>query len=140
MKIQESAQDYLEAILILSNEQEYVRAIDISEYFGYARATVSIFLKQLRENGYVNVVEHNHIELTPEGKKIAMETLEKHQALTRIFEIAGVPAETATADACRIEHYISNTTFRALCTYFGIDASQETEPAAPVSPHKKTKS
>jgi Mn-dependent DtxR family transcriptional regulator len=139
MKIQESAQDYLEAILILSNEQEYVRAIDISEYFGYARATISIFLKQLRENGYVKVVEHNHLELTPEGKKIAQETLKKHQALTQIFEIAGVPSETAEADACRIEHYISNTTFRALLSYFGIDDSKNAEPAAPVSPHKKNR-
>lgn len=125
MKIQESAQDYLEAILVLSKEQDYVRAIDISEYFGYARATVSIFLKQLRENGYVTVSEHNHISLTEAGEKIASETYEKHQVLTEIFKQIGVPDEVALSDACRIEHYISGTTFRALAKHFDIDLKGE---------------
>ncbi len=66
MKIQESAQDYLESILILSRRQDVVRATDICSYFGYARATVSVFLKQLRENGYVKVDEHKQITLTEE--------------------------------------------------------------------------
>ncbi|MCR4782457.1 MAG: metal-dependent transcriptional regulator [Lachnospiraceae bacterium] len=125
MKIQESAQDYLEAILVLSNEQSSVRAIDISEYFGYARATVSIFLKQLRENGYVTVDEHNHISLTEAGNKIAEETYEKHQVLTEIFKSIGVSDEVALNDACRIEHYISGTTFRALANHFNIDIEGE---------------
>ena len=125
MKIQESAQDYLEAILVLSKEQDHVRAIDISEYFGYARATVSIFLKQLRENGYVTVSEHNHISLTEAGEKIASETYEKHQVLTEIFKQIGVPDEVALSDACRIEHYISGTTFRALAKHFNIDIKGE---------------
>lgn len=125
MKIQESAQDYLEAILVLSKKNEYVRAIDISEYFGYARATVSIFMKQLRENGYVTVSEHNHIYLTEEGERIASETYEKHQVLTQIFKEIGVPEEVAHNDACRIEHYISGTTFRALANHFKIDITGE---------------
>lgn len=118
MKIQESAQDYLEAILILSREQEHVRAKDVCEYFGYARATVSVFLKQLRENGYVTVDEHNHIELTDEGKKIAEEMIDRHETLTKIFKKIGVDSEIAVKDACRVEHYISATTFRALKDYF----------------------
>ena len=69
MKIQESAQDYLESILILSQKQSHVRATDICNYFGYARATVSVFLKQLKENGYVTVSEHNHIYLTDTGRR-----------------------------------------------------------------------
>ena len=117
MKIQESAQDYLESILILTTEQEIVRAKDICGYFGYARATVSVFLKQLRENGYVTVNEHNHIRLTEEGEKIAKETYERHQVLTDCLEKLGVPDDIAEADACRIEHYISATTFRALKDY-----------------------
>ncbi|MDY5704740.1 MAG: metal-dependent transcriptional regulator [Lachnospiraceae bacterium] len=118
MKIQESAQDYLEAILILSREQEHVRAKDVCEYFGYARATVSVFLKQLRENGYVTVDEHNHIELTDEGKKIAEEMIDRHETLTEIFKKIGVDSEIAVKDACRVEHYISATAFRALKDYF----------------------
>ena len=117
MKIQESAQDYLESILVLTKEQEIVRAKDICDYFGYARATVSVFLKQLRENGYVAVNEHNHIRLTEEGEKIAKETYERHQVLTDCLEKLGVPDDIAEADACRIEHYISATTFRALKDY-----------------------
>lgn len=121
MKIQESAQDYLEAILVLSNEQENVRAKDICDYFGYARATVSVFLKQLRENGYVNVDEHNHITLTDKGSEIAKETYDRHVALSKIFEEIGVPEDVAVKDACRVEHYISATTFRALKEHFHID-------------------
>ena len=117
MKIQESAQDYLESILILTKEQEIVRAKDICGYFGYARATVSVFLKQLRENGYVTVNGHNHIRLTEEGEKIAKETYERHQVLTDCLKKLGVPDDIAEADACRIEHYISATTFRALKDY-----------------------
>ena len=118
MKIQESAQDYLEAILILSQDHEYVRATDICNYFGYARATVSVFMKQLKENNYINVDEHNHITLTEAGKEIADEMYDRHTALTQIFMELGVPDEVAKEDACRVEHYISATTFRALKEHF----------------------
>lgn len=118
MKIQESAQDYLEAILILSQQQENVRAKDLCDYFGYARASVSVFLKQLRENGYITVDEHNHIFLTEKGKEIADEIYDRHTALTDIFQKIGVDPEVAVKDACRVEHYISATTFRALKDYF----------------------
>ena len=120
MKIQESAQDYLEAILILSQEKEYVRAADICSYFGYARATVSVYLKQLKENNYVEVDEKNHITLTEAGREIADEMYDRHTVLTKIFEHIGVPEEVAIEDACRVEHYISATTFRALKEHFEV--------------------
>ncbi|MBQ1902430.1 MAG: metal-dependent transcriptional regulator [Lachnospiraceae bacterium] len=118
MKIQESAQDYLEAILILSQEKEYVRAADICTYFGYARATVSVYLKQLKENNYIVVDDKNHITLTDAGKEIADDMYDRHTWLTKIFQEIGVPEEVAKEDACRVEHYISATTFRALKAHF----------------------
>lgn len=139
MKIQESAQDYLEAILILSNEGKNVRSIDICEYFGYARATVSVFIKQLRENGYVKMSDHNTILLTEKGKKIASETFEKHTVLSEIFKSIGVPENIAVRDACRIEHYISNTTFKALEKHFNIYNANKDSYSKTVSPHKKEK-
>ena len=121
MIIQESAQDYLEAILILSKQQEHVRATDICGYFGYARATVSVFVKQLKENGYVTVSEHNHIYLTDTGKAIAEEMYERHNFLTDLFIKLGVSEKTAKEDACRVEHYVSKETFDALKDHFSQD-------------------
>ncbi len=118
MKIQESAQDYLEAILILSQTREHVRATDICNYFGYARATVSVFMKQLKENEYIDIDGNNHITLTDKGREIAEEMYERHTTLTNIFRSIGVPEDIASKDACRVEHYISATTFRALKEHF----------------------
>ncbi len=114
MKIQESAQDYLESILILSRRQGNVRATDICSYFGYARATVSVFIHQLEDNGYVVIDENRHISLTDEGRQIAEEMLERHEFFSDFFIRLGVDEQTARNDACRIEHYISEQTFRAL--------------------------
>lgn len=118
MKIGEPAEDYLEAILVLSKELDFVRAIDVCSYFGYARATVSVFMKQLRENNLVNIDEHNHITLTPEGESIALRVYERHLFLTKFFTSIGVPASIAAADACRVEHDVSNETFAALKEHF----------------------
>lgn len=118
MKIGEPAEDYLEAVLVLSKELDFVRAIDVCSYFGYARATVSVFMKQLRENNLVNIDEHNHITLTPEGESIALRVYERHLFLTKFFTSIGVPASIAAADACRVEHDVSNETFAALKEHF----------------------
>lgn len=120
MKIQESAQDYLEAILILSKEKDFVRAADICDYFGYARPTVSEFLKQLKENEYIIFNEKKHISLTKKGEQIAKDMLERHKVLTNIFEKIGVSKDTAVVDACRVEHYVSEETYLALKNYFKI--------------------
>ncbi len=125
MKMQESAQDYLESILILSQKQDYVRATDICAYFGYARATVSVFMKQLRENGYVSMDEHKHISLTEAGRQVAVEMYERHKFLSAFFESIGVPEKIAVRDACRMEHYISADTFKALKEHFGTSAEIE---------------
>ena len=118
MKMQESAQDYLESILILSQDHEHVRATDICNYFGYARATVSVFLKQLKENGYVTVSEHNHIYLTEQGRAVAEEMYERHEFLSQLFIKIGVPEDIAKKDACRVEHYVSRETFEAMKHHF----------------------
>ena len=114
MKMQESAEDYLESILILSQQKEFVRATDICNYFGYARATVSVFMKQLKENGYVNIDEHNHITLTDSGMEIAQKMYERHQFLSKLFVKIGVPEDIAVKDACRVEHYVSAETSEAM--------------------------
>ncbi len=119
MKMQESAEDYLESILILSQQKEFVRATDICNYFGYARATVSVFMKQLKENGYVNIDEHNHITLTDSGMEIAQKMYERHQFLSKLFVKIGVPEDIAVKDACRVEHYVSAETFEAMKKAFG---------------------
>ncbi len=118
MRMQESAQDYLESILILSQTREQVRAADICKYFGYARATVSVFLKQLRENGYVNVDDQKNITLTEKGLEIAKEMYDRHRFLTQFFTSIGVSEDTAAKDACRIEHYVSKETFDAMKEHF----------------------
>lgn len=124
MKMQESGQDYLEAILILSNEGKNVRAVDICEYFGYARATVSIFLKQLRENGYVKIAEHNEILLTDKGKEIANEVYEKHSILSQIFksiDVSGLPANAILI--CDISYTYAFSTSRILASFFLTESS-----------------
>lgn len=118
MKLGESAEDYLESILVLSKELEYVRAIDICSYFGYARATVSVFLKQLKENAYVDIDDHNHITLTETGKEIAIKVYERHRFLTKFFVSIGVSEAVAASDACKVEHQVSNETFEALKEHF----------------------
>ncbi len=108
----------MESILILSQQKEHVRATDICNYFGYARATVSVFLKQLKEHGYVTIGDHNYITLTEEGRSIAEDMYERHQFLTDLFIKIGVSEETAQKDACRVEHYVSQETFDAMKAYF----------------------
>ena len=119
MKIQESAQDYLESILILSENGAEVRAMNICNYFGYARATVSIALKNLRQSGYVDIDGKKNISLTEDGRAIAEEMYERHQFLTKFFTDIGVPETIAAKDACRVEHYVSSETFEAMKKHFG---------------------
>lgn len=119
MKIQESAQNYLEAVMMISERQENVHAIDIVSHLGFSRATVSEMLKALRSEGYVDIDADNHITLTDKGHSIALEMYERHHTLADIFIKAGVSEETAYEDACRVEHYISDETYRCMKEYFG---------------------
>lgn len=118
MQIKESGEDYLESILILSKQQESVRATDICNYFGYARASVSVVLKHFREAGYVVVDENKIISLTEKGLEIAERMYDRHQTITNIFLQLGVPEHIAKKDACRVEHYISDETYDAMKRHF----------------------
>ena len=117
MAVSEAIENYLETIYILSKEQSEVHAIDICTYLSYSRPTVSVVLRQMRENGLVTVNEDNHIFLTDEGKRIASRVYERHEALTKILMTLGVSRETALHDACKIEHDLSDETFEAIKTH-----------------------
>ena len=114
MQIHESAENYLETILILSKRNPNVRAIDIAAELGFSKPSVSIALKKLRENGYVLVNEDSGISLTEIGKTIAEQTLEKHEYLSTWLISIGVTPEIAREDACRIEHVMSTESFDKL--------------------------
>ncbi|MBP3371698.1 MAG: metal-dependent transcriptional regulator [Clostridia bacterium] len=118
MELRESAQNYLESILVISKRQEVVRATDICAYFGYSRPTVSVALKHFRESGLINVDVNNHITLTQEGLEVATSMYERHTALTQMLMQIGVPKEIAVEDACKIEHDLSPETFECLKRYF----------------------
>lgn len=114
MKILESAENYLEAILILRKEKGQVRAIDIVNYLGFSKPSVSIAMKQLETNGYIHRDADGHITLTEEGMEIADAIYERHALLTAFFVTIGVSEGTARDDACKMEHHISQETFEQL--------------------------
>lgn len=114
MHLQESGEMYLETILILSQRQDYVRAIDVSEEMNYSKPSVSRALKILRENSYINIDKDGHITLTKTGNEVAEKIYERHQVLSEILIRLGVDPEIATEDACRMEHVISDTSFAAI--------------------------
>ena len=117
MKIQESAENYLETILILSQRQPQVRSIDIATELGFLKPSVSVAMKNLRENGYVTVNDHGHISLTSKGLQIAETIYERHTLLSSWLEYLGVDSAIAAQDACRIEHVISPESFQAIKTH-----------------------
>jgi len=114
LKIQESAENYLETILVLGQEKPYVRSIDIANELGFSKPSVSVAMKNLRTNGYILVDENGHITLTESGRTIAETIYERHTALSDWLMKLGVDRETASADACRIEHVISAESFAAI--------------------------
>lgn len=114
MKIQESAQNYLERILMIQEEQGSVRSIDIVHELGFSKPSVSIAMKKLRENGYIKMDHDGYITLTDAGREIASSMYERHQILSELFTLIGVPEDIAIEDACRIEHYLHDETFNKL--------------------------
>ena len=114
MELRESAQNYLESILVISKRQEVVRATDICAYFGYSRPTVSVALKHFREAGLIHVDANNHITLTQEGMSVANAMYERHTLLTQLLITMGVPREIAVEDACKIEHDLSPETIECM--------------------------
>ena len=114
MAIYESAEDYLERILILSEQMEYVRAIDIVNDMGFSKPSVSIAMKKLQMNNYIEISDKGHITLTRAGLDIAQKIYERHRVLTDVLVSLGVPKEVAKNDACKIEHDISEESFQAI--------------------------
>ncbi len=114
MKIQESAENYLETILMLGQNGQPVRSIDIVNELGFSKPSVSVAMKKLRENGYIHVDNDGHITLSDTGREIAEKMYERHTLLSSFLIKLGVDERTAVEDACRIEHVISNETFEKL--------------------------
>lgn len=114
MKIQESAEDYLETILILHNKKGMVRSIDIANEMGFSKPSVSVAMKNLRENAYIEVSAEGYITLLPKGREIADKIYERHTLLTDWLVALGVDPQVAAEDACRIEHVISAESFAAI--------------------------
>ncbi len=114
MKIQESAENYIETIYILQQRQGEVRSIDIANELAFSKPSVSVAMKNLRNNGYIEVNGLGYITLTESGREIAERMYERHTLLTSFLVSLGVSDKTAAEDACRIEHVISAESFDAL--------------------------
>ncbi|MBO4446182.1 MAG: metal-dependent transcriptional regulator [Clostridia bacterium] len=114
MALQESGEMYLETILILSKEKNTVRAVDVAEFMGFSKPSVSRALGKLREDKYIITDKDGYIAFTEKGRKIAESVYEKHVVITDLLKNLGVDDKTAETDACRIEHVISETTFEAM--------------------------
>ena len=118
MKMQESPEDYLETIYMLSLHSSEVRSIDVARHLGYSKPSVSVAMKRLRENGYVNMDDNNLLTLTESGLAIARSIYERHQVISGYPMSIGVSEETALKDACRIEHVLSEETFHKIKEIF----------------------
>lgn len=114
MRIQESAENYLETILILKNRLGQVRSIDIAGELSFSKPSVSVAMKNLRQGGYIEMDAGGYIDLLDKGREIAEKIYERHRLLSNWLTALGVDPKTAVEDACRIEHVISAETFAAL--------------------------
>lgn len=114
MKILESAENYLETILMLSKTKDIVRSIDIATELDFSKPSVSVAMKNLRTNGYIEMDHNGHITLLPKGLAIAEKMYERHTMITDWLIALGVSPETAVNDACRMEHILSEETFEAM--------------------------
>lgn len=114
MALQESGEMYLETIYVLSQTHTNVRAVDVGEELGYSRPSVSRALHLLKDEGLIKNDEYGFVKLTEAGKVLAKRIYERHTVLTKILIDLGVDEKTASEDACRLEHYISDTSFDAI--------------------------
>ena len=114
MNIHESAEDYLEAILILRERQGTVRSIDVARQLGLTKPSVSVAMKRFRENGYIGMDADGFITLLPPGEEIAQRIYGRHKLLTRFLMRLGVSEASAAADACKIEHDLSEETYEKI--------------------------
>ena len=119
LKTNESAENYLETILVLSQKKPVVRGVDIAEELGFKKSSVSIAMKNLREGGKITVTQAGYIYLTDSGREIAEMIYERHEWLTNWLISLGVDSNIAAEDACKMEHVISKESFEALKNHFG---------------------
>ena len=117
MDIHESGEMYLETILTLKNQNQYVRSIDIANALNYSKPSVSRGMKILKEGNFITIDDKGYIEFTDEGYKLAQEVYNRHQALTQFLVLIGVDKEQAENDACRIEHVISKETYYCIAEF-----------------------
>ena len=117
MQILRASEDYLETMLMMQQQHGYIRSIDVAEHLGVTKPSVTYATKRLRENGYITMDKDGLITLTDSGMAIAASMLDRHQTLTRFLMVLGIDAETAETDACKIEHDISEKTFKAICAH-----------------------
>ena len=117
MEIHKSAEDYLESILVLKERLGMVRSIDIVRELEYSKPSVSIAMKRLRENGYIEMDADGYITLLPPGEEVAQRIYSRHRLLTDFLISIGVTQETASEDACKIEHDLSDETFECMKAY-----------------------
>ena len=114
MHLQESGEMYIESIYVLSQKMSHVRSLDVAEYMNYSKPSVSRAVGLLKSGGYVNVDEDGHLTLTELGVEIAEKIYERHTVITALLVGLGVDPETASEDACKIEHAISDASFEAI--------------------------
>ena len=119
-EMHESGEMYLETILILSQERPVVRSIDICDHMNFSKPSVSRAVGKLRSDGYIEVDNSGYITLTESGKALAERIYDRHNTLQKIFMAMGVDEITAEDDACKLEHYLSDTTYDAMKKYFNI--------------------
>lgn len=117
VQIQESGEMYLESIYVLSQKNPQVRSVDVGEYLGYSKPSVSRAVGLLKTGGYITVDKEGHLKLTEEGLQIAKKIYDRHTLISRLLERLGVEPEVAAADACKIEHAISDQSFEAIKAY-----------------------
>ena len=114
MHIKESAENYLETILVIHNEKGYCRCIDISNRMGFSKPSVSVYMKNLREDGYVSIDNNGDITLTDKGREIAGKIYERHNVIAGFLMQLGTSEKTAYQDSCKIEHDISEESFQLI--------------------------
>lgn len=118
MKVLEAGENYLEAILMEHKKHQFVRSIDLANALGYSKPTISVAMKQFRENGYIEIDESGNITLTEAGNEIAEKMYERHMVIAQFLMSVGVDEKTAYEDSCKIEHDISEKTFQCIKAFY----------------------
>lgn len=124
MIINESAENYLETILILSNKLPVVRSVDVANELDFKKSSVSIAMKNLKSNGHITVTDAGFIYLTESGREIAEKVYERHRFISSWLISLGVPEDIATEDACKMEHIISNESYAAIKDYIKANSKE----------------